>query len=102
MSNIATILSFAIAAAFFILLAMYYQKRKDSSGDWIKVHNAGSNSEAEIVKGTLENEGINAVSINKRVSLFPSFGSVDILVAPKDVDAARAIISKINLEITEK
>ena len=101
MSNITTIISFAIAAAFFILLAMYHQKRKDKSGDWIVVFTTGQSSEAEIVKGGLENEGINAVIMNKRDSSYPSFGPIEILVAPHDVDSAKSIISKFNLEVTE-
>ena len=61
----------------------------------MKVFSSSSVSQAEIVKGKLEHEGITAVVINKRDSVYPTHGEVDVLVSNLEEDRAKEIINAI-------
>ncbi|MFC2113942.1 lysostaphin resistance A-like protein, partial [Bacteroidota bacterium] len=61
-SNYVIIISFAITAALLLLLASYYSKKRAKKEiDWVSIFSTNIISEAEILKGKLENEGINTV-----------------------------------------
>ena len=92
-SNIVLILSFGITALIFLYLANYYNKKRDKKSDWVKVHETEKVSEAEILKGRLEDHDIDAVIMNKRDSSIQTFGQVEIYVKPADEEAARRILS---------
>lgn len=84
-SNWGIIVSFAVAAAFFIFLANYYSKRRKKNEDnWVKVYESDKITEAEIIRALLEENEIPAVVMNKRDSSYPSFGPVEIFVRPED------------------
>jgi membrane protease YdiL (CAAX protease family) len=96
-SNIVIILSFGIAAAICLYLANRYNKKRDRKDDWVKVHECFSVSEAEILKGKLEEGEIDAVIMNKKDSSIQTFGQVEIYVKPMDKDAALKVISEQNI-----
>lgn len=98
-SYLFVIISLAIVAALFLYFAFYFDKRRDKSKDWIKVHQTSNEKEAEIIQGKLENQDIVASIINKRDSSFLSFGSIEIYVQPQNVEMAKQIIDEeINVE----
>lgn len=67
--------------------------------DWVLVHTITDNNSAQIAKSVLENEGINAVVINKKDSmhLHLNNASIEIYVKPDDVFSASHLINKYNL-----
>ncbi|MBT3421423.1 MAG: CPBP family intramembrane metalloprotease [Cytophagia bacterium] len=97
-SNLAIIISFAITATVFLLLANYYSKKRNKEGDWQGVFSCSKTAEAEIIKGKLENENITAVIMKKRDSSFLSFGKIEIMVKPEDAEKALALINTIENE----
>ena len=99
-SNLVTIISFALAAVFFLYLASYYSKRKDKKKDWVNIFTSTSVAQVEIIKGKLKNNDINAVIINKRDSTYQAFGPVELYVKPEDEAAAKEIIA--NVEIPDE
>lgn len=102
-SNLVIIGSFALAALFFLVLASYYNKRRDKTRDWIKILTTTDVTRAEILKGKLENMDIPAVIINKRDSTYQVFGPVELYVNPEDEAAAIQIINQEETsEIQEK
>jgi hypothetical protein len=92
-SNIVIILSFGITALICLYLANRYNKKRDKTEDWIKVFETLSISEAEILKGKLEENDIDAVIMNKKDSSYMTFGQVEVYVKPADEQAAIKIIS---------
>lgn len=48
--------------------------------DWVVVFETGQPYQAEIAKDVLENEGIDAVILNKRDSSYVVFGSIEVHV----------------------
>lgn len=92
-SNIVIILSFGITALICLFLANRYSKRRDKKEDWIKVYETPSVSNAEIVKGNLEENGIDAVIMNKKDSSYLTFGQVEVYVKPVNEKAALILIS---------
>jgi uncharacterized protein len=96
------IICFGVFAAFFLLLAKYYARKRDKTDDWVNVYSTNNVSEAEIIKGKLENEGINSVIVNKRDSSYVVFGPVEVFVNPEDSTKAKEIISKIERSEPEK
>jgi uncharacterized protein len=91
-SNLVTIVSFGIAAVFFLFLANYYNKRRKNKSDWAMIYTASTLTQAEIIKGKLENEDIEAVIMNKRDSSYQVFGPVEIYVKPENEQRAKEII----------
>jgi uncharacterized protein len=92
-SNIVIILSFGITAFICLYLANHYNKKRDKNTDWVKVHETQSVSEAEILKGRLEENNIDAVIMNKKDSTIQVFGQVEIYVKPADEEAALKVLS---------
>lgn len=64
--------------------------------DWVLIYSATNNNTAQIVKGVLSNENINAVVINKRdtMHLHLNNASIEVYVHPNDVLKAKNIIEK--------
>lgn len=63
-------------------------------GKWQKVFSSSNAHEAEIISGYLKNEGIEAVTINKKDSSYNLFGLVEIYVHDEDVERAKELLDK--------
>lgn len=63
-------------------------------GNWTLVYSAVSHHEAELVRGQLEANDINAVIIDHRSSVYPSMGTIQVLVDRDDVLRALHLINK--------
>ncbi|MBL4715166.1 MAG: hypothetical protein COC01_03020 [Bacteroidetes bacterium] len=46
--------------------------------DWVKVFSSNQQFQVELMKGVLENNGIDSVVINKQDSLYMNFGEVEL------------------------
>jgi uncharacterized protein len=92
-SNIVTIISFGIAAIICLYLANRYNKRRDKKDDWVKVYESQRMSDAEIVKGNLEENNIEAAILNKKDFTHLTIGYVEVLVKPVDEEAAKKLIT---------
>ncbi|EKB50141.1 putative signal transducing protein [Cecembia lonarensis] len=57
--------------------------------NWQKVYENSSPVRAEIVKGVLEDNGIQAVILNKKESVYQIFGNYEVMVPVND--ALRAV-----------
>lgn len=64
----------------------------DLEKNWIKIYSTSANYKAELIKGLLFENGIQAVVINKKDSSY-LFGELEIYVMPDDVLQAKHIIS---------
>lgn len=60
--------------------------------DWIKVRSFTQNIEAEIVKQMLEENGVNAVLLNKQDSSY-LFGKIELYVKQSDETIANVLIN---------
>ena len=60
---------------------------------WKKVFSSAVSYEAEIAKDVLENNGINAVIVNKQDSSLNNFGFFEVHVAPQFLIKALKIVS---------
>ncbi|HUX84760.1 MAG TPA: DUF2007 domain-containing protein [Chitinophagaceae bacterium] len=60
--------------------------------DWVTVFTTGENFEAELVKGMLMDNGINAVVLNGRDSEFGTFGEAAVYVHVSQAPAAQKLI----------
>jgi hypothetical protein len=61
--------------------------------NWIKVFESKELIRAEITRETLEQNGIAAVIVNKKDSLYPVFGVCEVHVPAKDLITAQNILS---------
>ncbi len=93
-SNWTILLSFAATAAVFLLLANYYSKKRNKANDWLKVFTSTTISEAEIMKGKLEQEGITVVILNKKDFFFTPTGKVELLVKPEDFEKSMNVLNR--------
>jgi uncharacterized protein len=99
-SNIVIILSFGISALICLYLAKRYSKKRDNKDDWVIVYLTSSVSTAEIVKGNLIGNDIDAVIINKKDSSY-LVGQVEVYVKPADEEAALKLISTQDVIVEE-
>ena len=60
--------------------------------DWIKIYSTGANYKAELLKGLLFENNIEAVIINKQDSSY-LFGELELYVSVDDVVKAKHIIT---------
>lgn len=60
--------------------------------NWIKVFESETQVRAEIVKGVLEEHGINAVVLNKKETIYKIFGTYHVLVQRDDSIVASTIV----------
>jgi len=60
--------------------------------NWQRVYTTKNHLRAEIVRGTLEEEGIPAVLLDKQDSSYNDFGEKEVYVSKDDVVAALKII----------
>ncbi|MDI1324274.1 MAG: DUF2007 domain-containing protein [Algoriphagus sp.] len=60
--------------------------------NWIKVFENGMQIRAEIVKGILEENEIQAVVLNKKETIYQIFGSYEVLVKRDDAMKATKLI----------
>jgi hypothetical protein len=70
----------------------------DDDISWKKVFTTQKPIEADIVAGSLENEGINVVKFNKRDSSYLAFGYIELYVPAPEYDMAVQLISGMNNE----
>ena len=92
-SNMTVIVSIALTATFFFALAVYYNRKRDKTKDWVKVFTSYTVAEAEIVKGRLDAAGIEVVMMNKKDSTYLTFGSVELYVKPEEEQRALQIVN---------
>jgi hypothetical protein len=60
--------------------------------NWIKVFETEAQVRAEIVKGVLEEHGIQAVVLNKKETVYKIFGTYHVLVQRDDSISASTIV----------
>ena len=60
--------------------------------NWIKVFENDIQIRAEIVKGVLEENEINAVIVNKKETVYHVFGTYEVMVQKKDILRATNLI----------
>lgn len=60
--------------------------------NWVKVFETGEQIRAEIVKGVLEENEINAVVLNKKETVYQIFGTYQVLVLKQDILLATNIV----------
>jgi hypothetical protein len=60
--------------------------------NWIKVFETEAQVRAEIVKGVLEEHGIQAVVLNKKETVYQIFGTYHVLVQRDDSISAATIV----------
>ena len=65
--------------------------------DWQQVYSAKSAIDAEMVRGMLENVGIDAVVMNKQDSSY-LFGDVEVYVSKEQAEKAADIIKNVDNE----
>ncbi len=63
--------------------------------DWIKIYSTGANYKAELLKGLLVENNIEAVIINKKDSSY-GFGELELYVKADDVVKAKHLITSSN------
>lgn len=63
------------------------------ASDFNKIYQTGNPIEAEIIIQMLEENGINAVSMNKRDSSYQAFGVIEIYCPANDVVTALHLIN---------
>ena len=66
--------------------------------NWKAVFNTDQEYKAELVRGYLANENIEAVVYNKKDSAYICFGYVEVYVQPEDEKLAIELIKKIDFE----
>lgn len=59
---------------------------------WRKIYTTTQSPKAEIVKGVLENEGIQTVILDKKDSSYHTFGEIELYVVPEQAEEAEEII----------
>ena len=59
---------------------------------WRKIYTTTQPQKAEIVKGSLENEGVHTIILNKKDSSYHAFGEIELYVAPEQAEEAEQII----------
>jgi hypothetical protein len=62
----------------------------------VKVYTTDQVYLAEVIKGSLAADGIEALVLNQRDSSYQTFGYVEIWVKPEDEERAKEIIAKSN------
>ena len=60
--------------------------------NWTKVFESEAQVRAEIVKGVLEDRGIQAVVLNKKETIYKIFGTYQVLVQREDSILASTIV----------
>ena len=63
--------------------------------NWVKIYETDQLFQAEMVKNTLEENGIAAVILNQRDSSYNMFGSVNVMVNVNDREKAAEIITNL-------
>lgn len=66
-----------------------------SEKKWLLIFSTTVHYQAEIVKQMLENNGIEAVVMNKQDSSYPMLGQADVLVAEEDETKAIQLIEEL-------
>ncbi len=61
---------------------------------WIKIYTTRDFSLANILKGMLEENNINAVIFNRQDSSYLAFGEIEIYVLPTFADIAKHLLDK--------
>ena len=60
--------------------------------NWVKIYTTAANYKAELLKGLLMENGINAIIVNKQDSSY-LFGELELYVMPNDAIQAKHIIT---------
>ncbi len=66
------------------------------SNDWTKVYTVTNIQKAELIKGMLNEYGIEANILNKRDSEIPSFGPIELYVLSDNLTKAKQLINEHN------
>ena len=66
----------------------------DNSSHWEVVFTTNQRYEAEILRGVLDEEGIQAVIVNKQDSSYISFGEIELLVPFEAVLTAKQLMER--------
>lgn len=62
--------------------------------NWTLIHTAHDRHEAEMLRGRLEANDINAVIMDQRSSVYPSMGAIQVLVDRDDVMRALHVMAQ--------
>ena len=66
--------------------------------DWIVVYRTGELHQAEMVKQIIQQNGIDAVIMNKKDSSYIIFGDIEVLVKPENETAALQLLKNLQFE----
>ncbi len=86
--------------AILLIFTLYQLSRKRGSkdeiddGNWVRVHTTMERHEAEIFKGMLENNQIEAVILNKRDSAYQAWGEIHLYVKKEDEIRAKELVEE--------
>lgn len=90
----------ALVSTFLVGVALYffYQQfnAKQRTSNWISVLQTKDIYEAELLKNTLESHDIMAVVINRKDSVYPHLGNIDVQVSLGNEAEARSIMSSLS------
>jgi hypothetical protein len=65
--------------------------------DWIKIYSTAQQYKIEIVKAVLLENEIDAFEINKRDSMYQSFGEYELYVKPENVMQSKSVLQNLSL-----
>jgi len=60
--------------------------------DWVRIYSTQSEPDAVLIKQHLENNGIEAITINKQDSLYKAFGEIEVYVLRLKVIKAKRLL----------
>ena len=66
--------------------------------DWIVIYRTGELHQAEMVKQIIQQNGIDAVIMNKKDSSYIIFGDIEVLVKPENETAALQLLKNMQFE----
>ena len=71
--------------------------QKEIGEDWVKVYSSNQVFKVELMKGILENNGMDAVIINRQDSSYLSFGEIELYTLKIYANKAMGIITLLNV-----
>lgn len=67
------------------------------SDDWVKVYSSNQAFKVELMKGVLENNGVDTVVVNRQDSLYLAFGEIELYTLKIYSNKALEIIASVNV-----
>lgn len=67
------------------------------SDDWVKIYSSNQIFKVELMKGALENNGVDAVIVNRQDSLYLTFGEIELYTLKIYANKALEIIAALSV-----